>query len=244
MKLFMRSLVMLVLVPMLAGCAGGWRGGVVPDEWAGLSSGSSAAPAVAAAPAKGGGTQASADAAVFVWKGEGASVAVAGEFNSWNASSDPLVKQGDGSWKLEKKLAPGRYQYKFVIDGGTWKEDPTATTSLDDGYGGKNSVVVIGAAAAPAAAAAPSAGGKGSIGTADGAVFRYTGAGNSVNVAGEFNSWSTSADAMKKGADGAWVLEKKLAPGRYAYKFVIDGGTWKEDANAKEFVDDGYGGKN
>jgi len=65
-------------------------------------------------------------------------------------------------------------------------------------------------------------------------VFRYSGPANTVNLAGEFNSWSTSADPMKKQADGSWTLTKALSPGRYMYKFVVDGSNWKEDPTAKE----------
>ena len=180
----------------------------------------------------------------FRYSGEGSSVNLAGEFNSWSTSADPLKKSSDGTWTITKKLAPGRYAYKFVIDGGTWKTDPAAKESVDDGFGGKNGIIVVGAGAAPVAATAAASGASGASVSADGAVFRYSGAANSVNLAGEFNSWSTSADPLTKGADGVWAITKKLSPGRYAYKFVIDGTNWKEDPTAKETTDDGFGGKN
>ncbi len=252
-----RFLALLCILPLLAGCAGGWRGGAVPAEWADTGGSAVAAAAPAAAPAakatNAKATHATASGAVFVWAGEGNSVAVAGEFNSWNTSADPMQKQGDGTWSLTKTLPAGKYQYKFVVDGSNWKPDPDAPETADDGYGGKNSVVVVGGtgtAAAPAAAApaakpaAATATGTGPAVTANGVVFKYTGGGNTVNLAGEFNSWSTSADPMQKQADGSFTLTKSLPAGKYQYKFVVDGGTWKEDPNAKEFADDGYGGKN
>ncbi len=244
----LRTLTALGLTLLLTGCAGGWRGGVVPAEWAANApAAAAAAPAGAPAAAPKGVTHATADGAVFVWKGEGKSVNVAGDFNAWSTSADALKMDTDGTWKLDKKLAPGKYAYKFVIDGGTWKPDPGVPDGVDDGFGGKNSVVVVGGGAAPAAPAAavastPKAGGPAV--TAAGVVFKYAGPGNTVHLAGEFNSWSTSADPLTKGADGTFTLTKALAPGKYAYKFVIDGGTWKEDPNATESVDDGYGGKN
>lgn len=71
-------------------------------------------------------------------------VHLAGTFNSWSTSADPMQKGNDGVWVLVKPLTAGTYQYKFVINGGqTWKEDPTNPNSTDDGYGGKNSVLVI-----------------------------------------------------------------------------------------------------
>lgn len=44
-------------------------------------------------------------------------VFVAGTFNDWNPSSHPLKRTGDGHWVLTLDLSPGRYEYKFVIDG-------------------------------------------------------------------------------------------------------------------------------
>ncbi len=49
----------------------------------------------------------------------------------------------DGVWVLEVKLPPGRYQYKFVIDRVTWKEDPNNPDRTDDGYGGFNSLIDV-----------------------------------------------------------------------------------------------------
>jgi len=241
-----RSLSLLALVLLLPGCAGGWRGGVVPAQWAeGGSAAASGSAATSTAPS----STTSADGTVFVWKGEGGSVALAGEFNAWSTSADPLAKQTDGSWKLVKKLEPGRYAYKFVIDGTNWKPDPKATDKVDDGFGGTNSVVVVGGAAAVAVIPSPApaksaAAGTGAATTADGTVFVWKGEGGTVALAGEFNAWSTSADPLSKQADGSWKLVKKLEPGRYAYKFVIDGTNWKPDPNAADKVDDGFGGTN
>src|SRR5512141_1130490 len=115
MKTFLRSIAAVALVPLLAGCAGGWRGGSPPAEWA-VDAAAGSAPVPVGAPASGAaGTHATTDGIVFVWKGEGNTVTVAGEFNAWSTSADALKKQPDGSWLLEKKLVAGRYAYKFVI---------------------------------------------------------------------------------------------------------------------------------
>ena len=50
---------------------------------------------------------------------------------------------GDGIWSIIKPLASGRYEYKFVIDRNSWVEDPNAIERIDDGYGGKNSVLIV-----------------------------------------------------------------------------------------------------
>ena len=56
-------------------------------------------------------------------------------------SGDRVV--GDGIWSIVKSLSPGRYEYKFVVDRNSWFEDPNAIETADDGYGGKNSVLIV-----------------------------------------------------------------------------------------------------
>ena len=71
------------------------------------------------------------------------SVALAGSFNDWSTSADPLVKGENVLWTIVKKLGPGTYQYKFVVNGTDWKADPNNPESTDDGYGGTNSVLQV-----------------------------------------------------------------------------------------------------
>ena len=51
--------------------------------------------------------------------------------------------EGDGIWSIVKPLSPGRYEYKFVVDRNSWFIDPNALETVDDGYGGKNSVLIV-----------------------------------------------------------------------------------------------------
>jgi hypothetical protein len=44
-------------------------------------------------------------------------VFVAGTFNDWNPQSHPLTHLRDGRWALALDVPPGRYEYKFIIDG-------------------------------------------------------------------------------------------------------------------------------
>ncbi len=220
--------------------------------------GTAAAPAAAAKPAvAAGGPTASADGVTFRYAGTGGTVNVAGEFNSWSTSADPMKKQADGTWTLTKALPAGRYQYKFVVDGTTWKSDDAATEFVDDGYGGKNSVIAVGGGAAPAAAAgvspaagavkplAPGAKPKAPRVTAAGVEFTFAGSARStVSVCGDFNSWGTTVNKMTQQADGTWTTTVKLAPGSYSYKFLVDGVTWKMDEGNPATADDGFGGKN
>ncbi|HLK15401.1 MAG TPA: alpha amylase N-terminal ig-like domain-containing protein [Fimbriimonadaceae bacterium] len=71
------------------------------------------------------------------------SVNIAGTFNGWNKDATPLRAGGDGrTWSVTLELEPGRIQYKFVLDGGTWVTDPS-TKSESDGNGNTNSVLWI-----------------------------------------------------------------------------------------------------
>ena len=49
------------------------------------------------------------------WRGEAGEVKLAGEFNNW--IPEVTERQEDGSWSREVSLAPGKYMYKFVVDG-------------------------------------------------------------------------------------------------------------------------------
>lgn len=52
-------------------------------------------------------------------------------------------EDGDGVWERTEKLPPGRYEYKFVIDRTSWKEDPNNPQRTDDGFGGFNSLLIV-----------------------------------------------------------------------------------------------------
>jgi len=67
---------------------------------------------------------------------------VAGEFNGWDANSLPMKKQKDGTWKAEVKLSPGRYEYKFIVDG-IWFEDLPGVERTSNQYGTQNFVMQV-----------------------------------------------------------------------------------------------------
>ncbi len=71
-------------------------------------------------------------------------VFVVGDFNNWSVRSDSMVdKNGDGEWTLFYSLAPGRYEYKFVVNGVTWIPDPRNPNTAPDGFEGRNSLLII-----------------------------------------------------------------------------------------------------
>ena len=44
------------------------------------------------------------------------SVCLAGTFNGWDPGALPMMRRVTGEWTIELDLAPGRYEYKFVVD--------------------------------------------------------------------------------------------------------------------------------
>ena len=68
-------------------------------------------------------------------------VAIYGSFNDWMQTKNYCLKQADG-WVCHIDLAPGKYTYKFLVDG-IALNDPTNTATEDDGNGHADSVIVI-----------------------------------------------------------------------------------------------------
>lgn len=70
----------------------------------------------------------------------GKEVAVAGSFNDWDPDLAPMLDDGSGTYKVELQLAPGYYEYKFVIDG-EWVLDDTNPNFAPNDFGTLNSVL-------------------------------------------------------------------------------------------------------
>jgi hypothetical protein len=73
-------------------------------------------------------------------------VALVGDFNGWHPEHQ-LRQIEPGVWSLDVALAPGVYNYVFVVDGKTWRLDPLAP-HVTDGFGGASSRVSVLAPAA------------------------------------------------------------------------------------------------
>jgi hypothetical protein len=107
------------------------------------SNGRAAAPLAAAAPAR------APELVTFVLLAPAAtSVALTGDFDGWDRTRLPMRREASGLWTLDVPLAPGRYQYAFVVDGRRFVADPSAPRAIGDDFGQPTSVVTV---AAPAA---------------------------------------------------------------------------------------------
>ncbi|HYG35759.1 MAG TPA: glycogen-binding domain-containing protein [Clostridia bacterium] len=65
----------------------------------------------------------------------------------------------------------------------------------------------------------------------------------SVYVAGSFNEWKPERTPLVQVDSGRWVGDLTVKPGRHEYLFVVDG-QWMPDPNAKETVQNPFGGRN
>ncbi len=65
-----------------------------------------------------------------------------GSFNGWNRENIPMEEIAKGEYQASVELDPGRYEYKYFIDG---KEilDPANPVTAPNGIGGFNSIIVI-----------------------------------------------------------------------------------------------------
>ena len=60
------------------------------------------------------------------WAPNATAVTVAGTFNSFSATANPLYSEGSGVWSVDVAGAVEGQEYKFVVTNGTanWKKDP------------------------------------------------------------------------------------------------------------------------
>jgi 5'-AMP-activated protein kinase regulatory beta subunit len=69
-------------------------------------------------------------------------VILMGDFNKWNAKTHPMKKGKNGVWTKTVMLFPGRYEYKFMVDG-QWQNDPGNDQACLNCFGTHNNVIVV-----------------------------------------------------------------------------------------------------
>ena len=75
----------------------------------------------------------------------GSTVFLSGSFNNWDPAALKMIdKDGNGLYSVTVTLAPGIYEYKFVING-VWTLDPDPDRDwTQNGLGTLNSVLRVG----------------------------------------------------------------------------------------------------
>lgn len=142
-------------------------------------------------------------------------VYVAGNFNNWNTTMLPMDKTPNG-WTLPYTLPAGNYEYRFYVDG-QWIADPLNPHHCDhDGH--TNSFVAL----------------------EPNHTFVLKGYGNAktIRLAGNFNNWNPDGFTLAHVGD-QWVISMRLKPGKYLYKFLVDG-NWMIDPGNKLWEQNEY----
>ncbi|MCK9422225.1 MAG: isoamylase early set domain-containing protein [Bacteroidales bacterium] len=72
------------------------------------------------------------------------SILLVGDFNNWKMGETPLKKTKTGSWSTTLDLESGKeHQFRYLIDGSNWENDPEADKYAPSGLGSENSVLVL-----------------------------------------------------------------------------------------------------
>ena len=165
-----------------------------------------------------------------------------GTMNGWVADADGAFSRLNGTlYYLEQSITASDYTYKVDV-GGTWAEPyPNSDKSLsaaEDGtvyflfdYGAytvydsaSEKDTIINKLGLTTPFTSPEV-------TDSGVTFRYYSASaETVALIGSMNNWDqTNTIAMTKETDNIWTTTQTLAPGKYTYKFLVDGTGWITD---------------
>ncbi len=69
-------------------------------------------------------------------------VSLAGSFNNWNTKELGAKKDSKGNWTAKVNLKPGKYEYKFLVDG-SWINDPHCNSCIVNSFGTHNCTVDV-----------------------------------------------------------------------------------------------------
>ncbi len=73
---------------------------------------------------------------------EARNVVLTGDFTSWDQRAISMKKDKTGLWKAKVELKPGKYEYKFIVDG-EWTTDPNNNQTIRNSLGSLNSVRIL-----------------------------------------------------------------------------------------------------
>ena len=65
-----------------------------------------------------------------------------GDFNSWDLKKHSMKRDGKGRWTKVVTLAPGKYEYKFLVDG-QWHNDPNNDQMVANSFGTLNNILTV-----------------------------------------------------------------------------------------------------
>lgn len=69
-------------------------------------------------------------------------VSLAGSFNKWDIKKTLAKKDSKGNWSAKVSLKPGKYEYKFFVDG-NWANDPRCSSCVSNSFGSQNCILEV-----------------------------------------------------------------------------------------------------
>lgn len=120
---------------------------------------------------------------------DGPAASVVGDFNDWDPAVHPLV-----GGRATVALPPGRYRFRYLIEGGAFQDDPDADLIEDNGWGETHSVLVI----EPATDLTASNGAAEDLKVITGIGPKIAGALSAAGIAGLADLAELSADRLKE----------------------------------------------
>jgi 1,4-alpha-glucan branching enzyme len=69
-------------------------------------------------------------------------VILMGDFNRWDPKTHPMRRDVDGVWRKIVMIFPGRYEYRFWVDG-EWHNDPNNLQRCPNCFGSENNVIEV-----------------------------------------------------------------------------------------------------
>ncbi len=133
-------------------------------------------------------------------------VILTGSFNNWSTQGVRMERIKSG-WSVSLNLEPGKYLYKFIVNG-RWMKDPNNLLQENDGENGYNSVHYV---------------------------YNHTFSlpsfsdARKVILALSLNNWNEKELKMTKTSRG-WELPIYLTTGTHEYKYIVDR-EWITDPN-------------
>ena len=73
---------------------------------------------------------------------EAQNVFLLGDFNGWETDPHSLKKDKKGNWKISLNLTPGKYEYRFLVDG-EWQNDPNCAAFVHNTFGSENCLLTL-----------------------------------------------------------------------------------------------------
>ena len=69
-------------------------------------------------------------------------VFLVGDFNNWDVRANSMRLDKDGSWKASIIFPPGRYEFKFWVDG-KWSVGSKTVQTVPNCFGTLNHVLIV-----------------------------------------------------------------------------------------------------